>query len=64
MQNKFEKNDGNSIWIMEGEWTKKEPTTEVVHGSDKVVERFVYNLRTMRERRIDVCVDNTRPLLL
>jgi two-component system, OmpR family, sensor histidine kinase VicK len=40
----------------------KEPTTEVVHGSDKVVERFVQFTHNA-QRRIDVCVDNTRPLL-
>ena len=40
----------------------KEPTTEVVHGSDKVIDRFVQFMHKA-QRRIDVCVDNTRPLL-
>jgi two-component system, OmpR family, sensor histidine kinase VicK len=48
-------------------WTKriadnKEPTTEIVHGSHKVIDRFVQFLQKA-QRRIDVCVDNTRPLL-
>ncbi|HYA84381.1 MAG TPA: ATP-binding protein, partial [Candidatus Bathyarchaeia archaeon] len=42
--------------------SNKEPTTEIVHGSDKVVYRFVQFMQNA-QRRIDVCVDNTRPLL-
>ena len=40
----------------------QEPTTEIVHGSDKVVDRFVQIMQNA-QRKIDVCVDNTRPLL-
>jgi two-component system, OmpR family, sensor histidine kinase VicK len=46
-------------------WRKadnNEPTTEIVYGSDKVVDRFVHFMQKA-QRRIDVCVDNTRPLL-
>ena len=39
-----------------------QPTTEIVCGSDKVVDRFVQFMQKA-QRRIDVCVDNTRPLL-
>jgi len=39
-----------------------EPTTEIVHGSDKVVDRLVQFMQKA-QRRIDVCVDNTQPLL-
>src|SRR5215469_2779002 len=38
------------------------PTTEIVRGSDKVVDRFV-QIMQKAQRRIDVCVDNTRPFL-
>jgi hypothetical protein len=37
----------------------KEPTTEVVHRSDKVVERFVQFMHNA-QRRVDICVDNTK----
>jgi len=40
----------------------KEPTTQRVHGSDKVIHRFVQFLQDA-QRVIYVCVDNTRPLL-
>src|SRR5215469_9660482 len=39
-----------------------EPTTEIVHGSDKVVDRLVQFMQKA-QCIIDVCVDNTRPLL-
>ena len=39
-----------------------EPTTEIEHGSDKVVDRLVQFMQKA-QRRIDVCVDNTQPLL-
>jgi two-component system sensor histidine kinase VicK len=39
-----------------------EPTTEIVHGSDKVVDRLIQFMQKA-QRRIDVCVDNTRPFL-
>jgi hypothetical protein len=40
-----------------------QPTTEIVCGSDKVVDHFVQFMQKA-QRRIDVCVDNTRPLLV
>ncbi|HYV51948.1 MAG TPA: HAMP domain-containing sensor histidine kinase, partial [Candidatus Eisenbacteria bacterium] len=39
-----------------------QPTTEIVCGSDKVVDRFV-QFMYKAQRRIDVCVHNTRPSL-
>ncbi|HET7389748.1 MAG TPA: HAMP domain-containing sensor histidine kinase [Nitrososphaeraceae archaeon] len=39
----------------------KEPTTLIVHGSDKVVDRRVQFMQ--KAHRINICVDNTRPLL-
>jgi signal transduction histidine kinase len=39
----------------------KEPTTQIVHGSDKVVDRLVQFMQ--KAHRINICVDNTRPLL-
>jgi len=44
------------------EHDNKEPTTEMVYGSDKVVDHFVRNMQKA-QHRIDVCVDNTRPSL-
>jgi two-component system, OmpR family, sensor histidine kinase VicK len=39
----------------------KGPTTQIVHGSDKVIDRLV---RIMQKAlRINICVDNTRPFL-
>ncbi len=40
----------------------KELTTEIVHGSHKVINRFVQFLQDA-QHVIDVCVDNTRPSL-
>jgi two-component system, OmpR family, sensor histidine kinase VicK len=40
----------------------KESTTEIVYGSENVVERLVQFMQKA-QRRIDVCVDNTGPLL-
>src|SRR5215471_18456342 len=40
----------------------KEPTTQRVHGSDKVIDRFIQFLQDA-QGVIYVCVDNTRPLL-
>ncbi len=42
--------------------SNKEVTTEIVHGSDKVVYRFVQFMQNA-QTRIDVCAHNTRPLL-
>ena len=39
-----------------------ESTTQIIQGSDKVVDHFVQFMQNA-QRRIDVCVDNTRPLL-
>jgi two-component system, OmpR family, sensor histidine kinase VicK len=39
----------------------KEPTTQIVHGSDKVIDRLVQFMH--KAHRINICVDNTRPLL-
>src|SRR5215469_14913732 len=50
------------FYIEGPERDNKEPTTEIVYGSDKVVDRFVQFLHDA-QRVIDVCVDNTRPLL-
>ena len=38
-----------------------EPTTQIVHGSDKVVDRLVQFI--LKAHRINVCVDSTQPLL-
>jgi signal transduction histidine kinase len=43
--------------------SNKQPTTEIVHGNEKIVDRFVQFTHNA-QRRIDVCVDNTRPLLI
>ena len=50
------------FYIEEPERDNKEPTTVVVYGSNKVIDRFV-KIMKKTQRRIDVCVDNTRPLL-
>jgi two-component system, OmpR family, sensor histidine kinase VicK len=39
----------------------KESTTQIVHGSDKVVDCLVQIMQ--KAHRINICVDNTRPLL-
>ncbi|MGB6594779.1 MAG: hypothetical protein WBE68_25025, partial [Candidatus Nitrosopolaris sp.] len=43
--------------------SNKQPTTEIVHGNEKIVDRFVQFMQNA-QRRIDVCVDNTRLLLV
>ncbi|MGB6527768.1 MAG: hypothetical protein WBF33_06640 [Candidatus Nitrosopolaris sp.] len=43
--------------------SNKQPTTEIVHGSEKIVDRFVQFMQNA-QRRIDVCVYNTRLLLV
>jgi signal transduction histidine kinase len=45
-----------------GKGRNKESTTEIIYGRDKVIDRFVQFMQNA-QRRIDVCVDNTRPLL-
>ena len=39
----------------------KEPTTQIIQGSDKVVDRLLQLMQ--KAQRINICVDNTRPLL-
>jgi len=39
----------------------KKPTTEIVHGSDKVVNSLLQIMQ--KAQRINICVDNTRPSL-
>jgi two-component system sensor histidine kinase VicK len=41
-------------------WKNKEPRTEIVHGSENVVDCLVQFIRKAK-LRIDVCVDHTRP---
>jgi nitrogen-specific signal transduction histidine kinase/sugar-specific transcriptional regulator TrmB len=42
--------------------SNKQPTSEIVHGRDKVTDRLVQFMRNA-QHRIDVCVDNSQPLL-
>jgi len=41
-------------------WKNKEPRTEIVHGSENVVDCLVQFIRKAK-LRIDVFVDHTRP---
>jgi two-component system sensor histidine kinase VicK len=43
--------------------SNKQLTTQIVHGNEKIVDRFVLFLQNAH-RRIDVCVDNTWLLLV
>jgi hypothetical protein len=43
--------------------SNKQLTTEVVHGNEKIVDRFVQFLQNA-QRSIDICVDNTWLLLV
>ena len=40
----------------------KQPTSEIIYGSDKVIDRLVQFMRDA-QHRIDVCVDDSQPLL-
>ena len=50
-----EEKEGYVIYIYE-------LSSEIAYGSDRVVDRFV-QIMQKAQRKIDVCVDNTRPLL-